>query len=52
MADVASSVAIAVLGGTHEVHLCNWMWLLLGVLHALCIPLMWFGYLRGLASAR
>ncbi|MCY3950062.1 MAG: MFS transporter [Acidimicrobiaceae bacterium] len=52
LAAVGVAAAIAVLGGTHEVHLYNWMWLLLGALQALCIPLMWFGYPRGPASAR
>ena len=52
LAAVGVAVAIAVLGGTHQVHLYNWMWLLLGILQALCIPLMWFGYPRGPSTAK
>ena len=52
LAAVGVAAAIAVLGGTHDVHLYNWMWLLLGILQALCIPLMWFGYPRGPSAAR
>ncbi|WP_419553911.1 MFS transporter [Candidatus Poriferisodalis sp.] len=43
---IGVAVSIAVLGGTHEVHLYNWLWLLLGGLQALCIPLMGFAYPR------
>ena len=43
---IGVAVAIAVLGGTHEVHLYNWLWLLLGGLQALCIPLMGLAYPR------
>ena len=43
---IGVAVAIAVLGGAHEVHLYNWLWLLLGGLQALCLPLMGFAYPR------
>ncbi|WP_423920545.1 MFS transporter [Candidatus Poriferisodalis sp.] len=43
---IGVAVSIAVLGGAHEVHLYNWLWLLLGGLQALCIPLMGFAYPR------
>ncbi len=43
---VGVAIAIAVLGGAHEVHLYNWLWLLLGGLQALCIPLMGLAYPR------
>ena len=43
---IGVAIAIAVLGGNHEVHLYNWLWLLLGGLQALCIPLMGFAYPR------
>ena len=43
---IGVAIAIAVLGGNHEVHLYNWLWLLLGGMQALCIPLMGLAYPR------
>jgi EmrB/QacA subfamily drug resistance transporter len=41
------AVALAVLGGTQDVARYDQLWLLLGGLQFLVIPVMWFGYPRG-----
>jgi len=44
---IGVAVALAVLGGTQDVARYDFLWLLLGALQILVVPVVWFGYPRG-----